>query len=122
MEGNNVFACQLARNLSLPTSAAVTPMPRMNSANVLLIFQNDIRNEAEFMRELKATNFAGSSTLNSNDYSWTHRTIGTGKSTVAKMFADMGAFITDSDLIAHQVVEPGKPAWQAIKIILGQVF
>jgi len=46
-------------------------------------------------------------------------TIGTGKSTVAKMFADMGAFITDSDLIAHQVVEPGKPAWQAIKDYFG---
>jgi dephospho-CoA kinase len=46
-------------------------------------------------------------------------TIGTGKSTVAKMFADMGAFIIDSDLIAHQVVEPGKPAWQAIKDYFG---
>ncbi|MCX6006701.1 MAG: dephospho-CoA kinase [Chloroflexi bacterium] len=47
-------------------------------------------------------------------------TIGTGKSTVAKMFADMGAFIIDSDQIAHQVVEPGKPAWQAIKDYFGQ--
>ena len=46
-------------------------------------------------------------------------TIGTGKSTVAKMFADMGAFIIDSDLIAHQVVEPGKPAWQVIKDYFG---
>jgi dephospho-CoA kinase len=46
-------------------------------------------------------------------------TIGTGKSTVAKMFADMGAFIIDSDLIAHQVVAPGKPAWQAIKDYFG---
>ncbi len=46
-------------------------------------------------------------------------TIGTGKSTVAKMFADMGVFIIDSDLIARQVVEPGKPAWQAIKKCFG---
>ena len=46
-------------------------------------------------------------------------TIGTGKSTVSKMFADMGAFIIDYDLIAHQVVEPGKPAWQAIKDYFG---
>jgi dephospho-CoA kinase len=46
-------------------------------------------------------------------------TIGTGKSTVAKMLAEMGAFIIDYDLIAHQVVEPGKPAWQAIKDYFG---
>lgn len=46
-------------------------------------------------------------------------TIGTGKSTVSKMFADLGAFIIDYDLIAHQVVEPEKPAWQAIKDYFG---
>jgi dephospho-CoA kinase len=42
-------------------------------------------------------------------------TIGTGKSTVTKMFADLGAFVSDSDQLARQVVEPGKPAWQGIK-------
>jgi dephospho-CoA kinase len=42
-------------------------------------------------------------------------TIGTGKSTVTKMFADLGAFVIDSDQLARQVVEPGKPAWQGIK-------
>ena len=41
-------------------------------------------------------------------------TIGTGKSTVAVMFGDLGAFIIDADKLAHEVVEPGKPAWQAI--------
>jgi dephospho-CoA kinase len=41
-------------------------------------------------------------------------TIGTGKSTVAAMFGELGAFIIDSDKLARQVVEPGKPAWQAI--------
>jgi dephospho-CoA kinase len=41
-------------------------------------------------------------------------TIGTGKSTVAAMFGDLGAFIIDADKLAHEVVEPGKPAWQAI--------
>jgi dephospho-CoA kinase len=41
-------------------------------------------------------------------------TIGTGKSTVARMFAEMGAFIIDFDVLAHQVVEPEKPAWKGI--------
>jgi len=41
-------------------------------------------------------------------------TIGTGKSTVAAMFGELGAFIIDADKLAHEVVEPGKPAWQAI--------
>ena len=41
-------------------------------------------------------------------------TIGTGKSTVARMFAELGAFIIDHDKISRDVVELGKPAWQAI--------
>jgi len=41
-------------------------------------------------------------------------TIGTGKSTVTAMFAEMGAFIIDYDAVAHEVIEPGKPAWQEI--------
>lgn len=40
--------------------------------------------------------------------------IGTGKSTVSKMFGEMGAFVIDYDLLARQVVEPGRPAYQAI--------
>lgn len=41
-------------------------------------------------------------------------TIGTGKSTVAAMFGKLGAFVIDADKLAHEVVEPGKTAWQAI--------
>ena len=41
-------------------------------------------------------------------------TIGTGKSTVAAMFGELGAFIIDADKLAHEVVEPGKTAWQAV--------
>ena len=41
-------------------------------------------------------------------------TIGTGKSTVAGMFKDLGAFIIDHDQLARQVVEPGTKAWQEI--------
>lgn len=36
--------------------------------------------------------------------------IATGKSTVAKMLHDLGSHIIDTDLIARQIVEPGKPA------------
>ncbi len=40
--------------------------------------------------------------------------VATGKSTVARMFERCGAHIIDADLLARQVVEPGKPAWRAI--------
>jgi len=46
-------------------------------------------------------------------------TIGTGKSTVARMFAELGAFVIDHDKISREVVEPGKPAWQAIADYFG---
>ena len=36
--------------------------------------------------------------------------IASGKSTVAKMFADLGAPVIDADQIAREVVEPGQPA------------
>jgi dephospho-CoA kinase len=36
--------------------------------------------------------------------------IGSGKSTVANLFADLGAPIIDMDQIARHVVEPGQPA------------
>lgn len=39
---------------------------------------------------------------------------GTGKSTVAKMFADLGAVVLDADRIAHEVMEPKKLAWREI--------
>ncbi|MBN1691431.1 MAG: dephospho-CoA kinase [Dehalococcoidia bacterium] len=47
-------------------------------------------------------------------------TIGTGKSTVARMFAELGAFVIDHDRISREVVEPGKPAWQAILDFFGK--
>jgi len=46
-------------------------------------------------------------------------TIGTGKSTVARMFAELGAFVIDHDRLSREVVEPGKPAWQAISGYFG---
>lgn len=49
--------------------------------------------------------------------------IASGKSTVSRMFKRAGAVIIDADKIARQVVEPGQPAWQAIRVQFGrQVF
>ncbi|MBI0549125.1 dephospho-CoA kinase [Pectobacterium parmentieri] len=45
--------------------------------------------------------------------------IGSGKSTVADEFAKLGATIVDADILARQVVEPGKPALDAIRIRFG---
>lgn len=46
--------------------------------------------------------------------------IATGKSTVTRMLNDLGAPVIDFDLIAREVVEPEKPAWQDIVAYFGQ--
>lgn len=40
--------------------------------------------------------------------------IGSGKTTVANLFAERGIVLVDTDLIAREVVEPGQPALQQI--------
>lgn len=40
--------------------------------------------------------------------------IASGKSTVADMLRELGAPVIDFDLLAREVVEPGKPAWKEI--------
>ncbi len=40
--------------------------------------------------------------------------IGSGKSTVCSLLKEKGAFILDSDKLAREVVEKGKPAWKEI--------
>src|SRR5699024_8704077 len=46
--------------------------------------------------------------------------IGTGKSTIAKRLEELGAPIVDADLIAREVVEPGKTAYQQIVAAFGE--
>ncbi len=46
--------------------------------------------------------------------------IATGKSTVTRMLKELGAPVIDFDLIAREVVEPEKPAWQDIVAYFGQ--
>ncbi len=45
--------------------------------------------------------------------------IATGKSTVSKMLEELGAPIIDFDVLAREVVEPGKPAYEQIKAFFG---
>lgn len=40
--------------------------------------------------------------------------IASGKSTVARLFAELGAPIVDADVLARRVVEPGQPAYEDI--------
>ena len=46
--------------------------------------------------------------------------IGSGKSTVCRLFAELGVPIVDADLIARQLVEPGRPALLRIAETFGQ--
>ena len=45
--------------------------------------------------------------------------IGMGKSTAAELLAERGAKVSDSDVIARELVEPGQPAQQAIAEAFG---
>ena len=46
--------------------------------------------------------------------------IASGKSTVADMFAELGALIIDTDVIAREVVAPGQPALDEIAATFGE--
>jgi len=46
--------------------------------------------------------------------------IGSGKSEVARMFRELGAYVIDADELARRVVEPDKPAWRKIKDFFGE--
>ncbi|MCX7627971.1 MAG: dephospho-CoA kinase [Methylophilaceae bacterium] len=48
--------------------------------------------------------------------------IGSGKSTVASLFAELGVAVTDTDAIAHQLTAPGQPALQAIAQTFGSHY
>ncbi|HZK43387.1 MAG TPA: dephospho-CoA kinase [Syntrophomonadaceae bacterium] len=40
--------------------------------------------------------------------------IASGKSTIAQFFKELGAYIIDADKVAHQIIEPGNPAWKDV--------
>jgi len=46
--------------------------------------------------------------------------IGAGKSTIAKRFAELGAYVVDADVMARLAVDPGTPALVAIEARFGK--
>lgn len=46
--------------------------------------------------------------------------VGTGKSTVARMFQKLGATVLDADAIAHELIEPKRIAWRKIVKTFGE--
>jgi dephospho-CoA kinase len=48
--------------------------------------------------------------------------IGSGKSEVARILRELGAAVIDADLVAREVVEPGRPAYHDIKQRWPQFF
>lgn len=46
--------------------------------------------------------------------------LGTGKSTVAGMFKQLGAVVLDADVMAHEVMEPKNVAWRQILKTFGE--
>ncbi|KAK3592021.1 hypothetical protein CHS0354_031532 [Potamilus streckersoni] len=47
--------------------------------------------------------------------------IASGKSTVSRMFNELGCPLVDADLVARKVVEPGQAAWKKIREKFGDV-
>jgi dephospho-CoA kinase len=47
---------------------------------------------------------------------------GTGKSTVARMFKELGAEVLDADQMAKDAVAVGAPAWQELRRLYGEDF
>jgi len=45
--------------------------------------------------------------------------MGSGKTTVSKIFRELGAHVLDADEICRSLVKPGQPAWQEIVNLLG---
>ena len=45
--------------------------------------------------------------------------MGSGKTTVGKLFQSLGAYVLDADEICRSLVEPEKPAWREIIDLLG---
>ncbi len=46
--------------------------------------------------------------------------IGSGKTAASDFFTGKGITVVDADIVAREVVEPGQPAWQAVKEHFGE--
>ncbi len=45
--------------------------------------------------------------------------IGSGKSTVSQILAELGAFVIDADKVGHEIYLPGKEAWHQLTTAFG---
>jgi dephospho-CoA kinase len=48
--------------------------------------------------------------------------IGTGKSTVSRMLAELGAVVIDADAVGHQIYAPDMPAWRELVQAFGEAI
>lgn len=48
--------------------------------------------------------------------------IATGKSTASAYLKELGARVWDADQVAHEIVEPGRAGWRAIKAAFGEEY
>jgi dephospho-CoA kinase len=46
--------------------------------------------------------------------------IGSGKSTVSQILAELGAFVIDADKVGHEIYLPGKEAWRQVTAAFGR--
>ncbi len=46
--------------------------------------------------------------------------IGSGKSTVSQILAELGAFVIDADKVGHEIYLPGKEAWRQVVAEFGR--
>jgi len=46
--------------------------------------------------------------------------IGSGKSTVSQILAELGAVVLDADTVGHQAYQPGTETWKDVVAAFGQ--
>ena len=48
--------------------------------------------------------------------------IAVGKTTVAKMLAELGAVVIDADVVARRVMKKGTPVWKRVRETFGDEY
>lgn len=48
--------------------------------------------------------------------------VGSGKTTVSKMFEEEGAYLIDADQIGRELIHPGSPAWKELLRVFGRTI
>ncbi len=88
-----------------------------------LVFCSVVDNTRNFSRKMSYKGLGDFETIRGNDNRLLIGVTGgvsSGKTIVTDMLRELGSPIIDYDLIARQVVEPGKPAWKEIVDYFGR--